>query len=184
MKLPVLVDVDGVLTDGFYGKCIRIVNDRFGTDYEMSQMSGDIRTAMSEWDEKMEEICRSSGFCSDFKPEEGSQEWIEKVRQNYKVIFVTSPYKNSPTWGHDRIKWLEKHFEATRDDVILAHDKQYVAGLTLIDDLPKNCFAWSKFNQRRATLIVKPWNAETITSKDTKFLVLSRGSAKWRPVVF
>lgn len=161
MKLPILIDVDGVLTDGFYEKCASIINERFGTNYQIDDFYDDLRKVIPEWDEKMEEIIRSPGFCSDFLPIDGAVEWIKRIKaQGQDVKYVTSPYKNSPTWGYDRTKWLEKCFEATRDDIILCHDKRYISGLTLIDDLPKNCIDWSNFHQRKANLVCQAWNLD------------------------
>ncbi len=160
-KLPVLIDVDGVLTGGFYEKCCNIINEKYKINYKIPDLVDDLRVVMKEqWDEEMEKIIRAPGFCSDFKPYQGALDWVENIKREgmVDVKYVTSPYKNSPTWGYDRTKWLEKYFGATRDDVILCHDKRYVLGSTLIDDLPKNCVDWSNFQQRRSVLIGQPWN--------------------------
>lgn len=179
-KLPVLIDVDGVLTDGFYEKCAEIINERFDTQYKKTDFYDDLRIVIKEWDEKMDEIVRSPGFCSTFEVTNGIFEWIEKIKEcDQDIKFVTSPLKDSSTWAYDRTKWLEKHFKVTRDDVILCHDKRYVSGLVLIDDLPKNCIDWSAFQQRKAHLLSQPWN---INFDDRKFNKIVRESnyPAWR----
>lgn len=168
VKLPVLIDVDGVITDSFYEKCCNIANERFFTNYKISDFTDDLRKIIVEWDDEMDRILRSPGFCSDFVPIEGSLEWVNQIKERSDVKFVTSPLKDSPTWGYDRTKWLEEHFGVTRDDVILCHDKRYVSGVVLIDDLPKNCVDWAKFNKRTSLIIDQPWNRNFLKNERTE----------------
>lgn len=149
MKKPILVDCDGVLTQGFYEKCIESINERFSKNYKLEDLYTDLRFVMPEWDEEMDKMIRSPGFCRDMKPDPLGVKMIDKFKEmNLRIVYVTSPYSKAPTWCQDRTDWLEEHFGATRDDVIFARDKRYVDGICLIDDLPKNVINWGQYRNR------------------------------------
>lgn len=156
-KDPILFDVDGVFAD-FVTKTVNFVNNRFKTAYRAQDVHCDVRKYMVEWDDACEAHVASEGFASDLELHNGGPELIAELMKNHKVLFVTSPYKDSKTWGYDRQKWLEKHFGITRDDVIYCHDKRYVQGITLIDDLPKNCINWANHHDKKSILVDRPWN--------------------------
>jgi 5'(3')-deoxyribonucleotidase len=177
-KRPVLVDVDGVLAD-FIGKVLTKINirktrregvlDVTCTSYD--EIKTDIRKQLkSEWDEEMESLVRSPGFCKTLPVFLGSQKFIEDLRStDRRIVFCTSPYKDSPTWAHDRGVWLKENFGATRDDIIFAHDKRFVNGIVLIDDLPKNIEDWSEYNETGKlgqavipVLFKQPWNEKGV----------------------
>lgn len=160
--LPILFDVDGVLAD-FVGRTIELVNRRFRTNYKWNDIDCDIRKYMKEWDDGCEQYICSPGFAANLDVHEGAKELIENLRRkNYKVMFVTSPYKDSPTWGYDRQAWLTKHFSADRDDVVICHNKRYVQGSILIDDLPRNCEEWSSMQDKTSILLDRPWNKNDV----------------------
>ncbi len=162
---PVLFDVDGVIAD-FVGLTVDFVNSQFKTNYRADEVSCDIRKYMKEWDETCERYVCTDGFATYLKMHDNAQELIKSVEDEYELMFVTSPYKDSKTWSYDRQKWLEKHFKADRDKVIFCHNKRYVRGATLVDDLGKNCIAWSETQGRKSILVDRPWNQTEDTPKD------------------
>lgn len=161
-KKPILLDTDGILTVGFFKKCADRINDEHGTSFTIDDFTTDLRVVMKEyWNADCEAWVRSEGFCRDFDVEPGAQQFVKTLYDmGFNVVHVTSPYRDAPTWGHDRIKWLGEHFEATRDDVVLCHDKRFVDGLTLVEDLPKNANDWAyhDFKRDRPYLFSRPWN--------------------------
>ena len=165
LNKPVLFDVDGVVAD-FIGACLDFINNRDGTNLAHKDVPGDIRK-YSFWTDDCEDHIRSAGFCLNLKPIEKWSQCVNEVKaMDVPVMFVTSPY-DAPLWAYERIKWLEKHFDATRDDVILARMKKYVSGIVLVDDLPRNVYEWCKYNEREqfgdfdGVLVDQPWNQET-----------------------
>lgn len=142
---PVLVDVDGVLCN-FVSKCVDFINNKNNLNIRHEDVVEDI-VSYDWWDEECEKFVKSPGFCSDLRINLDGVWGIKELRKmGEKVIFVTSPYKGSPTWSYDRTLWLMEHFNAERDDVILCHDKRYVDGKILIDDHPRNIFHWEQYN--------------------------------------
>lgn len=162
---PILFDVDGVLAD-FIGKCLDYINLRDGIHLTHEDVSGDIRLT-PYWGDDCDALVRSPGFCRDLKPFPEGVKAVESLKsQGEKIIFVTSPFGEAPTWCHDRQKWLESYFGVSRDDVIFARSKQYVDGLVLIDDLYRNVIDWTEYGklcglERTALLFNQPTNKKT-----------------------
>lgn len=155
---PILVDVDGVCAD-FCGTVCDFINTKNGTSFTNNDIDDDIRISLKKyWDNDVDKFVKSDGFSQMLPVLSGAKELIETCKSITNVIFLTSPYYGSKTWVYDRIKWLEKHFNATRDDVIFARNKKYVNGLLLIDDLPRNCQEWCEYNSKSSILIDAPWN--------------------------
>lgn len=155
---PLLVDCDGVLAD-FQGRCIEIANSR-GQNVKRESILTDSRK-YSWWKESgLDKDWTSPGFCTKLQAIPGAREFIDQVRADgIRVVFVTSPPKDATTWPYERRKWLEKHFDADRDDVIFASDKRFVHGFCFIDDHEKNILPWQEYwNSCGAILVEQPWN--------------------------
>lgn len=161
MEKPILVDVDGVLAN-FVGAVLDFINEKHGTILTPDDIHDDLNKSIPQYyDNDLIKFITSKGFCQTLQVLPGAKEAIDKFKSNnFKIIFVTSPYLNAPTWTYDRLKWLKKHFGAKRDDVIFARNKKYIDGLTLIDDLPRNCIEWHNYQNSLigATLFSRPWN--------------------------
>lgn len=158
MPKPILIDVDGVLADLCSVIC-DFVNTKNNTSFTNDDLYTDFRIALGKYfDTDVDAFIRSDGFGQMLPLTTNAQELIDACRSVSNVVFVTSPYGTSKTWCYDRIKWLEKHFNVTRDDIIFARTKKYVDGLILIDDLPKNCKEWSEYNSKSSILVDAPWN--------------------------
>ena len=158
MKKPILFDVDGVCAD-WIGAVLDYSNNKNETNWTRDQIEKDIRT-YDVWDDGCEELVKSPGFNRTLKELEPGCTAVRHFLKNpdYKVMFLTSPYHMATTWAHDRICWLHDHFGVTRDDVIIARSKQYIDGIVLVDDLPKNVKNWSDYNKKPAILMDQPWN--------------------------
>lgn len=165
--VPILLDVDSVLSD-FEGKILSYVNNRFGKSWtRQDTATKDMRSFFREfncWDDLAEDFVKSAGFAQQMEILPGAQQFYQDLKSlDQPIVFVTSPYKNSPTWMYDRQKWLEKHFEATRNNVIFTKCKQYVGGVTLIDDNVDNVIYWSTYNSQHAILFENLWNKKKST---------------------
>lgn len=143
----VLLDVDGVIADfigGFRERAERICG-RLMPD------------TCAEWD-----ICKAWGLT----PEEQSAVWLSMDRPGVAaslqplpgavagvvelactadVYFVTSPVWSSPTWSHDRERWLINLFgKELGSKCVHTRHKHLVAGDALVDDKPSNVNSWRR----------------------------------------
>lgn len=178
MQQPILIDVDGVLCN-FIVKCVNFVNRKKNACVKYEDVIDDI-IKYSWWDKECEKFVQAPGFCSDLPLIEDAQWGVKTLRAfGEKIIFVTSPYKSSPTWCFDRTQWLVEHFQADRDDVILCHDKRYVNGKVLIDDKPKNVYDWEEYQYQPGILFSQPQNVKLGKYDSHKF---TRANS-WKEVV-
>lgn len=168
-KQPILCDVDGVHVK-WVEKVLHYCNKRFNKNILVNEIKKDIREYFP-WDDKCEELVKSPGFVSDLEVIEDSFWAIEELKSmGENIVFVTSPYANATTWAYDRTKWLERHFQISRDEVIFCHDKRYVDGKFLIDDLPRNIHDWNEYHGKNGILFGQPWN-ENCEYKDLNRIV-------------
>lgn len=64
-----------------------------------------------------------------------AQRSIEELRRNdWDVVFVTSPWAECKEWGYTRTKWLERNFAANSRDVIVAARKDLLFADAFVDD--------------------------------------------------
>lgn len=156
---PILIDVDGVVAD-FHGPVIDYIFDRWGIKVSRDEITGgDIRKyAQGKWDDEAEGFILSDGFAQTLKPFPGAIEAIKSIMENNEVVFVTAPYLGSKTWDHDRREWLKHHFDINRDQLIFAHNKAIVSGMTIIDDKWETIVDWSHLNKKTSICFQQPWN--------------------------
>lgn len=164
---PVLCDVDGILCD-YVGKTLSLAKELGVSNVpSFDEIKYDTRK-FDYWKEgNLDQEVMKEGFCSSLPIIPGSQNFIEKVRSlGLRVVFLTSPYKNHPYWHWERFKWLEKHFNVKREDLIFATDKRYVNGLTFIDDHIDNVVHWQEYQDRPALLMKRPWNESILEDSE------------------
>lgn len=161
----VAVDVDGVLIDyvGAAAKWVgRPVTDVVDWDIFSSLGCPGLWHA---WDEHV----AKPGFCFKLKPihqrgcmingeyQCSSVEFVRRLRHmGHRVIFATSPHKNAPFWKDERERVLIEQWDATRGDVVFAHDKSLVRADLLIDDKPQNVINFVG----PAICFSQPWNRD------------------------
>jgi 5'(3')-deoxyribonucleotidase len=98
--------------------------------------------------------CSRPGFCENLMVLPGARWFVERLRERYEVVVVTSPYSAAPTWCYERLKWLDVNFGIPKQDVIFAKRKELVEGDALIDDYERNTEAFRGL----AILMNQPWN--------------------------
>lgn len=148
-----LIDVDEVLAD-FSGGVQKLVDAPLNTtewDF-FGGMDPDVR-------ESAMRLIDAPGFCRDLDVLPGAQEGVERLRSlGCEIVAVTSPWKTSPTWCHERAAWLEKHFGIK--DVIHTDRKFLVQGNFFLDDRPTHVVRWAAANLGgRAMLWSSKFNA-------------------------
>ena len=160
----VLIDVDGVLTDGFTDQCLQYLKEYLkDEDIDKNKIFCDLRDKFpTSWHgSKIEQLLiEEQGFVYGMKPYQEAIDfvfWLRKKEIPFK--FVTIPWQNSLYWMNERKFWLEKHFGATKKDLIFAGDKSVIMGSVLIDDMVKNIIPWGESNLRGTPVLFKqPWN--------------------------
>ncbi len=172
---PILVDVDGVCAD-FNKGLLDYINRTQGTNLTEDQITvySTQEAFKQHWTPDVEDHVRSEGFCYNLDVIPGSIHAINELRaRGYKILFVTAPYTRSKTWSYDRIEWLKKYFNASHKDIIFAHDKKFVYGMTLIDDKVQNVVDWSMKWRDTSILYSQPWN-----KAESKLLYNSNNTSK------
>lgn len=167
---PILLDCDGVICN-FIQACLDYAKTVLPHDYTLpkyEEITSDVRNFCFWKDANLEKHIHRSGFCSSLPLIEGSQEFVEEVRRKgYRVIFLTSPYKDHQYWHYERFQWLKKHFSIQREDLIFATDKRFVVGEMFVDDHIRNILDWQKFqndyNSAAWSVMMKqPWNEKVL----------------------
>ena len=140
MKL-LLLDCDGVLGD-FAAAARPIIHEVSGSLEGISD--GNVFAHLSD-EHRLECRRRTSvaGWCSSIPPFEDALRAWGRLRARFKVEVVTAPY-HTPTWCHERVEWLGKHFGLDRDDVHFSSRKFRVEGDIFIDDHVANVLPWQR----------------------------------------
>ena len=157
MPRTILCDVDGVLADFVDG--VQNITSQLGIPFH-PPTEWDIFKTYSEPDRQaINNHLNRPGFAVGLLPYPDAQDGIASLRrEGFHIVFVTSPWRTSETWAHDRNEWLRIYFDAEFRDVIHANRKDLIHGETLIDDKPSNCRDWSVAHGRPALLFDQPYN--------------------------
>ena len=160
-NMPPLIglDVDGVIAD-LVTPLLEQVHQRSGTRFHTEQIRQfDLRQTLGDlWSVGHDILCEP-GFAQSLPPYPDALRGVDALRNLGRVVFVTTPYAASPTWSDDRARWLERHANADRRDIVHLADKTVFAGRLLIDDAPAQLEAWVATG-RPAIRVVRPWNRE------------------------
>jgi 5'(3')-deoxyribonucleotidase len=159
-----LCDVDDVLANYKQG-FIAAVNasgvrqlkpDHVFTDWDLSKSLG----LTEEEDDEVYMLINQPGFAQNLAPLPGAVDGVRKIMEIADVLFVTSPLKTSPTWGYDRMHWLQKYFgEELGKKVVSTAEKHAIDGDFLCDDKPDHVVQWQAEHPRgRAILWITPQN--------------------------
>jgi 5'(3')-deoxyribonucleotidase len=92
----------------------------------------------------VESIIIEPGFCDGIDVQPGAQEAVAALSELGDVYVVTSPWDSSPTWMHERARWVARHFPTIgQRRVIQTAQKHLVRGDVFVDDKPEHVVAWS-----------------------------------------
>lgn len=83
------------------------------------------------------------GFCEEIEVQAGAKEAVAKLAELAEVFVVTSPWDSSPTWMHERMHWVHRHFGIPRGHVIQAGRKHLIRGDVFVDDKASHVLEWS-----------------------------------------
>jgi 5'-nucleotidase len=73
------------------------------------------------------------------------------------VWVCTKPLEVNPTCHHDKFHWLNRHFPALAERLVICPDKSLMRGAVLLDDAPKP--HWFKVALWEPVIFPAPFNA-------------------------
>jgi 5'(3')-deoxyribonucleotidase len=147
MRPHVLLDVDGVLAD-FVQAALNVLLAETGVAVNPStittwELFDSVPNEYRGWKGEVYSRLADRGGCLGIPVYPGAQEGVARLREIADVTIVTSPFEGSPTWMHERERWLAHHFGIDRKHVIHATEKHRVHGDVFIDDKLAHLHAWS-----------------------------------------
>lgn len=85
----------------------------------------------------LDEARLSAAFFRHLTVTEGAQEGVSRLLEaGCRVAVCTAPSLANPTCASDKLAWIEEHFPALAERVIITVDKTLVHGDLLVDDKP------------------------------------------------
>lgn len=156
----ILTDVDGVLADFVGGLCRELAvrgiaktpEDVKHWELAESFSAEELRASL--------EIMGSPGFCHSLEWYAGAREFLVSLADLGEVHALTAPFRNGPSWMHERMGWLSGAVASDRVHFVSGKYKHMVRGDVLIEDHPGNAAAWLDEHPRgTAILIDRPWNS-------------------------
>lgn len=127
-ELPILyIDMDGVVAD--FDHEIKKVHP---TCFELED--GEERSRI------IDSICENDvRIFERLRPIDGAVEAVNKLKDHYYILFLSTPMWNLPQSFTDKRLWIEKYFgDVGKKRLILSHHKHLNIGEYLIDDRLKN----------------------------------------------
>ena len=111
----------------------------------------------------------SPGFFRRLPVTPGAQEAVERLlTAGCAVAVCTAPSLANPTCASDKLWWIERHFPALAERVIITVDKTWVHGDVLVDDKPEVTGA-----------LTPSWSHLRFASKGTDHLEDGREISDW-----
>jgi len=167
--MRVLVDVDGVLAD-FVGAYLCVASDEYFRATGNARLFS--RDEVTDWDicsglgigeirDAVNSRVSAPGFANSLDTIDPMVQMVNNLiaEESGEIVFVTSPWKSSPTWKRDRLAWLECHFGDAGRNVIFTGEKYGVRGDIMIDDRYENLVSWKSENPNGVAIIAsQPWN--------------------------
>ena len=157
-----LLDVDGVIVD-FIGTYLELVHEVTGCPYsrsEITKWSCEESLGLSEEvAAEVNQLLCAPGVVLGMEPYPGAVEAVKRLSQRFEIYFVTSHFKDSPTWAHDRETWLRGYFgDELGRCVVHTHHKGLISGDALLDDKPSHVLDWFLTQNGLAMLWDQPYN--------------------------
>ena len=92
---------------------------------------------------------KAAGGCYAIPVYDGAKEAVAELKELVDITIVTSPFKNAPTWMHEREQWLADHFGIDRDRVIHAGNKEAIHADFFPDDKESHIIGWQRYWRAR-----------------------------------
>jgi 5'(3')-deoxyribonucleotidase len=148
MRPQLLIDADGVLVD-FTKTTLDIVQDLTGvrvdpksiTTWEVFER---LPVELQARKEEVYDIIRGEGVCRAMAALECAEAGLDSISGIADITVVTSPFRPSRTWVHERDEWLWERFPYL-SGVIHTKHKHMVHGDVFVDDKKRHVDAWRAY---------------------------------------
>jgi len=163
-----LLDVDGVVAD-LIGYVFQKLQDKFGNQVLLKKENVKEFYFFKELPSDQADYCKQllsePGCACVLNVMPGAVEGVKKIKEaGHEVFWLTSKYKHSKTWAHDRDKWLKEYFDVSPNDVIYAHNKFLVGNADVfVDDKIENIKLWQNENNGIALLYTQSYNKDELS---------------------
>ena len=157
----VYVDMDGVLTDFYYGFLSAAHRLGYKTKQSYSWDLEDhlsIDVPYSERKNIVHTIMNNDSFWLELKPIQGAVEGLKKLNSTSKVevYILTAPYFSNLDCIKSKLIWIKQNLKYFNlENVIFALNKPLLRGDVLIDDRPKYINNWQG---KVVFCFQQPWN--------------------------
>lgn len=151
-----LLDCDGVIAN-FAGR-VQALASAAGHPFEVRAYGLASQMPEHVWHE-VERAVHGRNFvaCLDAYPGEVEAAW--ELARHTELVFVTSPWRTSVYWAHERAEWLAARFHQPR--IISTNQKHMVEGDIFVDDHSEHVNAWADAHPRGIPLLfTRPWNED------------------------
>ena len=168
--IPILqLDMDLTIND-IYPPLVEELNNRYGLELEPKKWKGHyfedhqvIHPSIERW--MMDEIFSTNDFFLYLPVLRGAKTAVSRLRKNFDVYVLTSPWMSAERPYLDKYDWLKKHFPGLEKKMIPTAHKWLVYGDVLIDDHIPNCQSWkswwaSKGMNVKTASLKYPWTSE------------------------
>lgn len=154
-KPVVLLDADGPLFDftrGYLDALNEVIPGRYKITmvdrWAIDQCAFFARAAkragltVSQLKARVTELVVRPGFTESLRVQPGAKNAVAHLLEIAEVYVVTAPWDSSPTWMHERMHAVHRHFRIPRAHVIQTAAKHVVHGDVFVDDKPSNVREW------------------------------------------
>lgn len=162
----ILLDCDGVICD-FVTPSLKLVAELGGPVLTHATCeTDDLKTLLLHSEHAIaafEQRVGAPGYCASLKPYEGALAFVDELRSIAEVACVTSPFRKSKTWMHERTEWLKAHFGFEDSDILPTKGKERVFGDAIIEDSVSHAARWYNASLQRhlhpsVLFMLQPWN--------------------------
>lgn len=135
----ILCDVDGVCAD-LMVEWLRLYNLGYNDDLTLEEITdwSIHKFTVPECGVKMYEYIIRPDIYNNVYPIPGAQEGVARLKEKYRVVFVTSGLQPAKIEWLSKWGFIESNWRFSKDFVI-ASDKSLIKGDFLIDDAAHNC---------------------------------------------
>lgn len=173
MKKNIAIDIDDVLL-GFNKVVLNDVNDKFNTNYKLSELKWNYTNLEDEHRAYAESIYANKSVHDRLELIDGAMDFVNWCSNYLDIIFVTSVWADAIPYRDKRLKELFGHIDYS---TIYTHRKDLVKTDIMIDDSLNHV---QKSTANKRLLLRKPWNDNYINdiNKNDYDLINSYSEAK------
>lgn len=170
------LDCDGPLSDftgGYLDLAAKVAGTRIANEHidrweiaktnafaELADLEG---ITVAELKRRCDAGVVSEGFCAGLAVQPGAVEAVRELMSFADVHVITTPWRTSPFWRHEREEWIVRHFGIEHAHVIQTGRKHFACFDVFVDDKPSHVEEWGgEWPEGRAVLFDMPHNERAL----------------------